>query len=543
MTSEKALMFFVTLFAGTGIFLVGVKLLTENIEQLATSRVKLLFEKTANKKILNVLIGASTTALIQSSGVTTVLIIGFVNVGIINLYQAAAMIMGANIGTTITAQIASLSAFPITTYIQALTFIGIFIGTTTKNEKLKSAGYIASGFGTIFVGLSLMSQAMSAYKVEIQSILENISNPVILFLIGVFITALVQSSSATTSIIISMSVAGLSVGTGNNEILFIILGTNIGSCVTALMSTIGAGSNAKRASLIHLLFNSVGAAIFFILLILVPDFMKLTFMRWFSETSVQIAMFHTFFNTVCTLMFLPISGLFVKAAELLIKDQPEEKRTVFLDERFFESPMLAISQLKKENGILLTEAMNNIRTGMEGIINEDKSVIPLIKEGISTVNAHSKQIVDYLIKASTDVVSAKNEKTISEIHEDIGDIIRISEIGDNFSKYITRMVNDNLEFSDGTLEQIKNMWGIVSQMGDLTCEIIYDGNPNRIEEINRLEDQVDNCRSDLMEKHIERLNSGLCKSDNAAVFVNLISNIERAADHLTYIASRQSGNE
>ena len=223
MNLQDILFFIVKLIAGTGVFLVGVHLLTENIEQLATNKIKELFGKTAGKKLVNVGIGALATALIQSSGVTTVLIVGFVNIGIITLSQATAMIMGANIGTTITAQIAALSAFPITTYIQVLAGLGILTTMMCRKEKTRQVGFILAGLGLIFVGLSIMSDSMKANRDTIQLIFENVTNPFLLFFLGIALTALVQSSSAITSVIIAMSVAGLRIGTGGNEMLFIIL--------------------------------------------------------------------------------------------------------------------------------------------------------------------------------------------------------------------------------------------------------------------------------------------------------------------------------
>jgi len=333
MAYTELTLFVVRLLAGTGVFLIGVHLLTANIEQLATGKIKELFGKTANQRLVNVGIGAAATALIQSSGVTTVLIVGFVNVGIMNLYQAAAMIMGANIGTTVTAQIAALSAFPITTYVQILTFIGMMMSMVCKKDGKKKAGMILAGLGLIFIGLALMSDAMKGSRDAIQGIFEVVTNPLLLFLIGIFLTALVQSSSATTSVIIAMSVAGLTIGSGGNEVLYIILGTNIGSCVTALMSSLTAGINAKRASLIHLMFNTFGSAVFFVLLLCWPDFMAVTFRQWFSSAASQIAMFHTFFNVICTVIFLPFCGVFVKISEALIKETKPQKAVTYLDER------------------------------------------------------------------------------------------------------------------------------------------------------------------------------------------------------------------
>jgi len=533
---NQAIMFFVKLFAGTGVFLVGVHVLTENIEQLATARIKHLFGKTADRKFLNVAIGAATTAIIQSSGVTTVLIIGFVNVGVITLFQAAAMIMGANIGTTITAQIAALSAFPITTYIQAFAFLGVMMAALAKKEKTQKTGMIIAGLGTVFVGLSLMSASMSGYKEGIQAVLENISSPLLLFLLGIFLTALVQSSSATTSIIISMSVAGLTIGTGNNEILFVILGTNIGSCVTALMSSMGAGANAKRAGLIHLLFNTFGAVIFYIFLRLWPGFMRATFMSWFGATAVQIAMFHTFFNVVCTLLFLPFTNLLVRITEMLVKDRPEEKKTVYLDERFLETPVLAVTQLTRENRLLLEEAMDTFRRGLHAFLTGDPSELPAISSSINSVNLHSRQIVDYLVKAASENTSGEQGKLISAAHENIGDIIRISEIADNFVKYTRRAAEGNFAFSQTSIDDISRMAELVEQIGSLTAAILLCPDKGLLNRIDGLEEQVDEARNRLMSSHLERLNTGICKSDHAAVFVNVVSNIERLADHLTYIA-------
>lgn len=329
MTIAQLSLFCVRLLAGTGVFLAGVHLLTANIEQIAAGKLKELFGRTANRRLVNVGIGAAATALIQSSGVTTVLIVGFVNVGAMNLYQAAAMIMGANIGTTVTAQIAALSALPITTYIQVLVFAGIMMSMVCKRDEMKKTGLILTGLGLIFIGLALMSDVMKANRDAIQSIFEMVTNPILLFLIGVFLTALVQSSSATTSVMIAMSVAGLTIGTGGNEILYIILGTNIGSCVTALMSSFGAGSNAKRAGLIHLLFNTLGSAVFFAALLCWPGFMESTFRQWFPAPAAQIAMFHTFFNVTCTILFLPLCNWFVKMSKILIREKKRRSRRLF----------------------------------------------------------------------------------------------------------------------------------------------------------------------------------------------------------------------
>ncbi|MCI8304415.1 MAG: Na/Pi cotransporter family protein [Lawsonibacter sp.] len=535
MNSTQLTMFIVQLLAGTGVFLVGVHLLTSNIEQLATGKIKELFGKTASRRMVNVGIGAATTALIQSSGVTTVLIVGFVNVGVMNLYQAAAMIMGANIGTTVTAQIAALSAFPITTYIQILVFVGIMMNMVCKRDGPRRMGMILAGLGLIFIGLALMSDAMKANKAGIQSLFEVVTNPFLLFLLGIFLTALVQSSSATTSVIIAMSVAGLTIGTGGNEVLYIILGTNIGSCVTALMSSATAGTNARRAGLIHLMFNTLGSAIFFLLLACWPDFMALTFRRWFASPATQIAMFHTFFNVTCTVLFLPLCDGFVRASELLVREKQAETVETYLDERMLASPSLAISQLEQEMVRLSDTAMEAFRIGYRSFSQKDRGLIAPTHELIDRANSISQSMVDYLIR-----LSAKNklteDRSISDLHSNIGDTMRIAEIADNLTKYTQKSIDKGLDFSENVKEELNRMVERVEELYTLTRQAILEQTPTLMPDIDRAEEDIDAMRKGLIERHIQRLNLGECRPESSGVFINLVSNLERLGDHLTYIA-------
>ena len=539
MNIAEITMFVVRLLAGTGVFLVGVHLLTSNIEQLATGKIKSLFGKTADKKLPNVAIGMGATALIQSSGVTTVLIVGFVNVGIVNLYQAAAMIMGANIGTTVTAQIAALSAFPVTTYIQVCVFAGIMMYMVCRKESFRRAGLIFAGLGLIFIGLSLMSEAMKGSRDMIQVLFEHVKNPFLLFIIGILLTALVQSSSATTSIIIAMSVAGLTIGTGGNEVLYIILGTNIGSCVTALMSSFTAGANAKRAGLIHLLFNTLGSVIFFILLILWPGFSQMTFQRWFDSAATQIAMFHTFFNVICTVLFLPFSGMFVKVSEALIQERKTKKAgkaDTCLDERMLTSPSLAISQLEKETILLAEEAMGAFRTAYQAFDKKDEALLEPAQEQIDRADEVYHGIVNYLIRLSAQSKQVIHEKSISNIHSNVGDIMRIAEIADNFIKYTRSTMKHNLDFSGSVRREIGEMVQKVEELYSLTKQIISEKDVSLLAKADRIEDEIDGFRKRLIDGHIERLNAGICKPESSGVFINLVSNLERLGDHLTYIA-------
>ena len=535
MSTTEILLFIAKVLAGTGVFLVGVHLLTQNIEQLATNRIKTLFNKTADKKLLNVGIGTISTALLQSSGVTTVLIVGFVNVGIMTLGQATAMIMGANIGTTITAQIAALSAFPITTYIQVLACIGMLMTILWSNEKVQNIGYILAGFGLVFIGLAIMSDVMAANQHALQGVFETATYPFLLFLIGIISTALVQSSSATTSVIIAMSVAGLSIGTGKNEILYIILGTNIGSCVTALMSSIGASTNAKRASLIHLLFNFLGAIIFFVMLMIWDDFMDVTLKRWFHEPATQIAMFHTFFNVICTVIFLPMSSLFVKASTLIIKDKHDDVEVTYIDERIMTSSSIAIEQLKKELMLIADMSMNTFETSYKAFCERDTSKATPIQKKVDQINAKSQNLINYLIKVSAQC-SQPEESIIADMHNDIGDVLRIVDIADNFVKYTKRTVEKNIEFSEEVKVQLNDMVQKLNIMFSLVKSCVLNNDVSVLSQIDEIEEQVDKAKKMLVEGHIERLNNKHCKPESSGIFINLVSNLERLGDHLTFIA-------
>lgn len=535
MSTTEILLFIAKVLAGTGVFLVGVHLLTQNIEQLATNRIKTLFNKTADKKLLNVGIGTISTALLQSSGVTTVLIVGFVNVGIMTLGQATAMIMGANIGTTITAQIAALSAFPITTYIQVLACIGMLMTILWSNEKVQNIGYILAGFGLVFIGLAIMSDVMADNQHALQGVFETATNPFLLFFIGIVSTALVQSSSATTSVIIAMSVAGLSIGTGKNEILYIILGTNIGSCVTALMSSIGASTNAKRASLIHLLFNFLGAIIFFVMLMIWDDFMDVTLKRWFHEPATQIAMFHTLFNVICTVIFLPISSLFVKASTLIIKDKHDDVEVTYIDERIMTSSSIAIEQLKKELMLIADMSMNTFETSYKAFCERDTTKATPIQKKVDQINAKSQNLINYLIKVSAQC-SQPEESIIADMHNDIGDVLRIVDIADNFVKYTKRTVEKNIEFSEEVKVQLNDMVQKLNIMFSLVKSCVLNNDVSVLSQIDEIEEQVDKAKKMLVEGHIERLNNKHCKPESSGIFINLVSNLERLGDHLTFIA-------
>lgn len=530
-----------SLLGGLGAFLMGVTALSDNTEKLANSKIKDLFNKTSKSKLVGVGIGTVTTAIVQSSGITTVMIVGLVNAGIMSLFQATTMIMGANIGTTITAQLASLQQFDFMVFALPLTFIGALINMISKNESRKTVGYMLAGLGLVFVGLDFMSSSTEVFKhsPEVQTLFTNIKNPFLLLFIGFGLTALTQSSSVVTSILIVFAGNGLIVGGGGNAVLFVILGTNIGSCVTALISTIGASKNARRAGLIHLLFNTFGSIIFFIFFICWPGFMDATFVRWFPAAQTQIAMFHTAFNVFCTLIFLPFTNLFVKLSEWIIRDKKEAQPVAeegFMDERILSTPGVALDATGKAMLHLLDMSIDSLDKAFAGFEAKDVSVTENVVQNNEKIAQLSKKITDFLIKVSSQNIGLNEEKLISAMHNNVGDIVRISELAENVTKYTRRVVKDGLEFSPYVNSRLEVMMEKIHSLKELTKQFVSEKKTALIKTIDETEDEIDGMRKNLIKDHVARLNNGECRPESSSVFINLVCNLERVGDHVNYIA-------
>ncbi len=535
------------LLGGIGALVLAFKLLSDNIEKMANSGLKKLFNKTSSNPLIGVGIGASVTAIIQSSGATTVMIVGFVNAGIMSLAQATAIIMGANIGTTITAHIVSLSSlsglgsFDFKTFAIALTFLGAFMDLLSKKDKVKTIGLAIAGLGLVFLALDIMSGSMKFLQSlpALQNFLSMCNNPILLLLFGIIFTAAIQSSSASTSIVIMMLSAGAVIGSPeSNAPLYIILGSNIGSCVTALMSSINANTNAKRASLIHLMFNTFGTLIWLIICLCVPNLMKDTLMRLFpGNPATQIAWFHTFFNVGCTILFLPFIKVFVKVATLIMPDKKKEsKQESFIDDRFLETPAIALAQVSKELIRFGGLCMDTLDKSITCFINKDTSKEEEILENIADIEGLNQDILEYLIKLSGKSISREDETIISKIHQAVNDFYREAEIADNMVKYTKSEAKKEMGFSPIVYEQIGILQEKLNQQFT-NVKLIFDENKKElISLVDQVEDEIDTLRSSMIKEHIKRLEEGVCKPTNSGTYINLVSNLERAGDHLAYVA-------
>ncbi|MBP5308716.1 MAG: Na/Pi cotransporter family protein [Clostridia bacterium] len=539
MTATQYLESIFLLLGGLGAFLYGVRELSDNMEKLTNRRLKALFQKTSKNPLVGIGIGTAATAIVQSSGLTTVMVVGFVNAGLMSLYQATAFIMGSKIGTTITAQIAALQSFDVAFYAIGFAFVGMAINMIAKKQKVKSAGLAIAGLGLIFVGLNLMSASMDEIKQseEVMYVLSKVNNPFLLIVIGIVTTALVQSSSVITTVIISMAAAGLTIGEGGNAPLYIVLGTNVGSCVTAFISSVDASTDAKRASLINILFNVFGAVIFTVMLLLWPRFMDVTFSRWFVKPATQIAMFHTAVNLVNTLIFLPFINGLVWLSKVMIKEKTRKSDgQSFIDVRFLSAPTVAIEQSNKEALRIADIAMGSLKEGFDAFVERNIDAAEDITAKTNEVNELSKKLTDYLIQISAYDLTVNDEKRISILHNNNSDIVRIAEIADNFVKYTARAVRDEITFSEGVTERLQEMFATLEDLFGLMKQARSTKNRNILKEVDEKEDRLDAFRKQLISDHIDRLNRGECKAASSSVYINLVSNLERAGDHLFFIA-------
>jgi len=531
-----------SIIGGLGAFLVGCKLLSDNLEKIANKGIKKLFNKASNNRMLGVGIGFVSTGIVQSSGLTTVIVVGLVNAGVMTLFQAASVIMGANIGTTVTAFIAMLGTIDVASIFLIFTAVGIFTSMISKKEGVKTIGLIFAGLGLIFVGLGLMKdgfydlQSFGSVGDAINNFLIGLKNPFLLLLIGIIFTTLTQSSSVITAILVTMASNDLLVGGGGNAVLFIILGTNIGSTTTALLSSIGTGANAKRASLIHLLFNTFGAVIFFIVFLVWPTFMDDVIASWITEPGLQIAVFHTFFNVLCTLIFIPFVNVFVAISKKLIKDKGTET-TSYLDKRILNVPSLAIESASKEMMRILDISMNTLDKALDGFYASDKSTIESIEKTVDEINSAGQSVTDYLVKISaTEHIDHQSEQIVSSMHYAIGDILRVGELSHNVTKYTKRRIKDDLHFSDKVIVELKAFNDLLHTLHDTAKEVFMTKNNALLDKVDQLEDKIDSTRRRLVNEHIARLNKGECKAESNSVFINLVNNMERIGDHIETLA-------
>ena len=527
----------VWLLAGVGVFIVGMNFMSGALERTAGSGMKNLLGKISNNRFSGVGIGAGVTAIIQSSSATTVMVIGLINAGVMTLTQATSIIMGANIGTTITGVLVSLKNDVFNTIMYLSAFAGVMMGFF-KSEKVKNLGQLLGGLGLIFVGLNIMSseQAFGSPLVEemFMNIFQAIDFPLLLILVGVIFTALIQSSSAATGVVITM------VGVGVLELdlaLYIVLGANIGTCVTAVLAAIGASTNAKRAAFIHLTIKILGVVVFAVMLIF-KEFIVGLLVGMFPGSDpmslqMRVAMFHVIFNTTTTLLLLPFVNQIVKFSQWVIPEKKEEKELAFkyVDERLLSTPPIALMQVKKEMDYMLSLAKDNMENAFHALYTGTTEHGEKIVENEKIINFTNNSLSKYLIKLSS-VIAPQDEKTVGTYFHVLNDVERIGDHAENFHEIGVEMQEKGLQFSAKALEELDEMHQAVLQMFAIAEGAFISGDKKDLPELTRLEDKVDAMKKELTASHFARLADGSCLIEHSPYFSSTVAGLERVADHL-----------
>ncbi|MCR5310014.1 MAG: Na/Pi cotransporter family protein [Lachnospiraceae bacterium] len=538
-----------SMLAGIGIFLVACSMMSSNLEAVSSSRLRSLFKKVSGNKLIGVGIGAVTTAAIQSSGATTVMVIGFVNAGIMSLVQAATVIYGANIGTTITGQIVALgmtdsNMLSTTVIFSAFAGVGAMITLFSKKDQIKRFGGIFSGFGMLFVGLSMMSSSMGTFSEldVVKEFLAGINNAVLLVIVGTVFTAIIQSSSVMTSIAITMVVTGLIT---LDQGIFLTMGSNIGSCVVAMIAGLGSGKNAKRTALIHLLFNVGGVLLFMTLDLLLAAFtggsasFGTIFEYLFPRVpQVQLAMFHTVFNVLTVVLFLPLTGALVKLVAKIVPEREEEnkeeskRRLYYVDRNMLKTPPIAVAQLKKEIINMADIAMRNYICSLDTICKLDFSKQEQFKENEAEIDYINKELVKFVVELSKLPLSEKDHKYVSTTFHTISDLERVGDYAENIMEYADTLKKENQGFSESAIYEIAYMREHIEMLFAAIIKAYTKEDHAAFEEADRIEDKIDRITARMEENHIIRLNQGICTAIVGSQYMSLASNSERIADHL-----------
>lgn len=527
---------------GFGLFLFGMEYMGEGLRKAAGSKMKNILGALTRNRLLGVLVGAGVTALIQSSSATTVMVVGFVNVGLLSLKQAVGVIMGANIGTTITSWIVALGEW--TEFLKPAVLAPIFIvvGVVlimfSKNAQLKSIGQILFGFGGLFLGLDMMSSAAKPLS-KLESV-KNLflllgSNPILGILTGTIVTAVIQSSSASVGILQALALAGL-VPWGSA--IYIILGQNIGTCVTAILSSIGANINAKRAAAIHFLFNLIGTIIFAIVSVFIFSF-ALPNLRNELIDVTQISVVHTAFNVLSTIILFPFANILVSLAEGLVKGKNKEKRDddYFLDERLLETPTIAVQTTVNEVIHMGEMACWNVQTSLEALFEQDETKMKEVFEREREINTLQEKLNSYLIKLSNVSLSEKEQLKITELFHMVSDIERVGDHADNIGELAVKLKEQNLKFSEIAKKELEGIADVALECYSKAIKGYEKQDSNMALDAMALEDKVDKLEEKLRSKHMKRLAKEECNPFAGIIFLDMLSNVERITDHASNIAS------
>ena len=526
--------------AGIGLLMYGIKIMGEGLELAAGAKLKSLLEKMTSNRFFAVLVGFVITTLIQSSTATTVMVVGFVNTGIMNLVQAIGVIMGANIGTTTTSVLVSLN---LSSFAPIAIIIGVTIQLFTKKNILKHVGTALIGFGMLFLGMHLMKTSMEPLQNSpvFKQWIMDANNPVIGILIGAAIAALIHSSAASMGILQALASQGL---VPLNFAVFIIYGQNIGTCVTSMISSIGTKTNSKRTAVMHALFNIIGTGIFLLISYFLP------FTEWVESVSsnpmIQISMVHILFNVVSTVIMFPFANLLVKLSCIIVPDKKDSKENDFklqyVDDLMINTPPFAVAQVAKEVHRMADLARHNFVLASQALLEAKLDEIENILHTEDVINYINHTITPILVKINSLDLNYQDAKYIGRVFHVINDIERIGDHAVNLSEAAQSRVEGDITLSDDAQAELQEMFDTTLELLDeaIDCFVRQDLDYDKATEINRLEARVDDMQESFEQAHIDRLNRHLCNTKAGMLFINTVTDFERVGDHAVNIAWKVS---
>lgn len=533
-----------SLLAGLGFFMYGMKIMADGLEKAAGDRLGRIIDTLTSNQIKGVLMGTVVTAIIQSSSATTVMIIGFINAGIMKLTQAVGVIMGANIGTTITSFIISmedinssslwmLNLLKPSLWAPIAAAVGIAFILFINKKKYQNIGMILAGFGFLFVGLGMMEDAMSFLQTNesFQKVLVSFSNPVLGVLVGMIVTAIIQSSSASIGIL--QTIAG-NMNLPFSAVVPVILGQNIGTCVTALLSSIGANKNAKRAAIIHLMFNVIGTVLFLVLIYLTPLSGIIPF--WDQSASrTDIAVFHLVFNVTNTLILLPFSNWLVRCATFIIPGKETVRSSNLLDQRLLATPALAVNQAVKQVVELAHNAKDSVSLSLEMLEKQNAARMPDMEENENAIDEMEAKTTQYLVQIADRPLTEEENANVSMMFHIITDLERIGDHAYNIAESVDSAMKEEISTSDSALSELSTMADATREIVDLAIRAYEFSDINAAHRIQPCEDVIDLMKETYKMRHVDRLTKQKCNFKSGVLFLDVVNNLERIADHCSNI--------
>ena len=523
---------------GLGLFLFGMELMSDSIEKVAGAKLRRILEIFTTNRFMGMIVGIIFTGIIQSSSACTVMVVSFVNSGLMNLYQAAGVILGANIGTTITSQLVS---FNLSKIAPLILLVGVVVMMFTKKEKVRKVAEVIVGFGILFVGLSTMSQAMANMKNEPQvvNLLMSLKNPFLATLMGFALTAVIQSSSVTVSIVLLLA---------NQDLLplpitlYIILGCNIGACATAMLASMTGKKDAKRAALIHLLFNIIGTVIIYIALFVAGDQIVELIKSISADNGRFVANAHTMIKIAQVIMLFPFTGWLVKMTYLIVpgEDQKvgyrESYQLKYIGDKVVFNPATAVVEVVKELERMASLAEENLNRAMNALITLDEEDIEEVYEVEKNINFLNHAITDYLVKINQTTLPIEDLNSLGALFHVVNDIERIGDHAENVADAARQRKEEGVSISKEAQKELGDMLEMVNKIIRYAVEMFAKSDETHMQEIITLEDQVDEKERELQKKHVERLTKGECSPEAGMIFSDVVSGLERVADHATNIA-------